>query len=51
MVGGTISGLVDLAFIRKKVEKTRTSKLISSTPYNLSISSCLQDPTLFLFLS
>lgn len=32
MVGGTNPRLVVLAFIRKKVEKTRTSRLVSSTP-------------------
>jgi len=40
-----------LGSIRKQAEQARGSKPVSSTPYGLCISYCLQVPALLEFLS
>jgi hypothetical protein len=49
MVGGAISGLVVLGFIRKQAEKAIGSKPLTSTPPCFCTSSYPQVPSLLSF--
>jgi hypothetical protein len=50
-VGGAIPGLVVPAAIRKQAELAMMSKPVNSTLRGLCVSSCLQVPAMFEFLS
>jgi hypothetical protein len=50
-LGGAIPGLVVLGSVRKQAEQAMGSKPVSSTLHGLCISSCLQVPVLYEFLS
>ena len=50
-MGGTIPGLVVLGSVRKQAEKAMRNKPVNSTLHGLCISSGLQVPALFEFLS